>query len=96
MKLLCDVYTGSVNPQMYLFVSKQDGLTRVPELLMQRFGKPKLAMTMVLHKGRKLAKVEVEKVIKSIEEQGFYLQLPPQGEDYMQDIHQHNDKMPRF
>ncbi len=96
MKLLCEVYSSPVNPQMYLFVSKKEGLARLPEVLLQRFGKPKLAMTMILHEGRKLARVEVAKVIEAIEQQGFYLQLPQHQDDYMTDINQQNDKLPRF
>lgn len=50
-------------------------------------------MVLVLTPEKKLARASVEKVIESIENQGFYLQMPPPPESYMNEIP--NDKMPR-
>ena len=63
---------------MYLYVSQVEGLTRVPASLLERFGQLTQVMTLVLGNGKKLAQADVEKVIGDIQEQGFYLQLPPQ------------------
>lgn len=78
---------------MYLYVEKQCELTKVPEALLKRFGRPELAMTLLLHTERKLARVDVEKVLQGIDEQGYFLQMPPQPERYMSELHEKNVKM---
>jgi uncharacterized protein YcgL (UPF0745 family) len=66
---------------MYLFVSRSDGLARVPEPLLKRFGEPREVMTVLLDGRRKLARADADEVRQSIEEQGFYLQMPPGKND---------------
>jgi uncharacterized protein YcgL (UPF0745 family) len=65
---------------MYLYVKKDEGISRVPDELLALFGKPLPAMVLLLTPERKLARVSVEKVVESIETKGFYLQLPPRTE----------------
>ena len=80
---------------MYLYVKKEEGLTRVPEALLTLFGKPQPAMVIVLTPDKKLARVSVEKVAENLDSQGYYLQLPPRGEQdpEMQDIRAKNSKL---
>lgn len=92
-KLICDVYKSPKKPELYLYVAKAEGLSRVPELLLEPFGQPKHCLTMVLTPERQLARTSGEKVLAAINEQGFYLQLPPQPDEEMQRIHQHNNKL---
>jgi uncharacterized protein YcgL (UPF0745 family) len=84
MKILCDIYKTASKEGMYLYVSREDKLTRVPEFLLQRFAKPILVTTMLLSEKKKLAQADVLKVISEIVDNGFYLQMPsplyPQGE----------------
>lgn len=93
MKLICDIYRSPRDSDMYLYVSKQDGLTRVPEQLLEKFGKPQHALTLVLTPDRKLARVRSEQVIEQLQEKGYYLQLPPLKDAAMQDIHARNSKI---
>ncbi|BFM15263.1 YcgL domain-containing protein [Maricurvus nonylphenolicus] len=93
MKLLCDIYKSPKDNDMYLYVKKQEGLERVPEALIERFGKPTHVMTLVLTPGKKLARVSVEKLIEQLDQSGFYLQLPPQPEAYMQAVNEQNSKL---
>lgn len=79
MQLICNVYKGNKRDGMYLYVSQAEGLTRVPASLLERFGQLTQVMTLVLGSGKQLAQADVEKVIGDIQEQGFYLQLPPQS-----------------
>lgn len=74
---LTSIYRSTREEGLYLYVDKTENLSRVPEALLKQFGKPKLAMTLSLHKDRKLARADVSKVLEAIETQGFYLQLPP-------------------
>ena len=85
-KLLCDVYKSHKKDEAYLYVSRKDGLDKVPEELFELFGKPELAMTLILTADKKLARTDGEKVLQSIDENGFYLQMPPARETYMLDL----------
>ena len=78
---------------MYLYVDKQEDLSRVPPALLKQFGKPELAMTLLLQPERSLARVDVVKVLVELDELGFYLQMPPQPDRDMQKLHQQNSKM---
>ena len=78
---------------MYLYVDKQEDLARVPDALLKRFGKPEQAMTLLLHPERELARVDIHKVLAGLEEQGFFLQMPPQPDKDMQKLHEKNSKM---
>jgi uncharacterized protein len=85
-KVLCDVYKTKKKDETYLYVSRKDALTRVPDALLEQFGKPELAMTMILTPEKKLARADIDKVLKALDEQGFYLQMPPAKETYMLDL----------
>lgn len=93
MKIICDIYRSPKKEGMYLYVTKQEGLERVPEALLERFGKPDHAMTLLLTPEKTLSRTTPEKVAEALDNQGFYLQLPPQGEDYMQAVNEHNSKL---
>ena len=62
---------------MYLYVYKAAGVAEVPEVLLTQFGEPESVMTLVLTPGRKLARADAAEVLQKIDEQGFFLQMPP-------------------
>ena len=76
MKIL-SIFKSSRKDKMYLYVDKREQLERVPEPLLEMFGKPLHVMDIPLTPERRLARVEVAKVLESLTEHGFYLQLPP-------------------
>lgn len=78
---------------MYLFVDKQDDLTRVPEALLTTFGEPKLVTILALTPDRKMAQANAAKVLSEIKEQGFYLQIPLSPEQYMMELRNKNSKL---
>lgn len=80
MKVICQIYRSPKEEGMYLYVNKEEGLTRVPNDLLKLFGQPQPAMVLLLTPQKKLARVSVEKVIESLASQGFYLQMPPRTE----------------
>lgn len=92
-KTICTVYRSPKEEGMYLYVERKTDLTRVPEELLKQFGKPELAMTLVLTPDKKLARAEAPRVLEMIEEKGFYLQMPPLREDDMQDLRNKNSKL---
>ena len=93
MKILCDIYKSSKQEEMYLYVKKQEGLNRVPQLLLDRFGKPVHVVTMIVGPEKQFARVTTSKLLEELDRSGFYLQLPPQKETYMQEINRHNSKL---
>tara|TARA_Y100001956_G_C4073037_1_gene164796 strand:+ start:186 stop:473 length:288 start_codon:yes stop_codon:yes gene_type:complete len=74
--MLCAIYKSSKKEGAYLYIPKKDDFSQVPDTLMQMFGKPIMVMVIKLD-GRQLASVDIEKVKKSLDEEGFFLQLPP-------------------
>jgi len=91
-KVIVNVYKSPVKEETYLYVSIQDDLKRVPEELLETFGKPELVTKVVITPEKKLARTEGEKVLAAIKEKGFFLQLPPPKEDYMLDLYDPNAK----
>lgn len=79
--MLCQVYRSPRKEQMYLYVSKADGLERVPEALLAQFGEPEPIMLLNLDGSRKLARADAEEVVAQIDERGYYLQMPPGAEE---------------
>ena len=68
---------------MYLYLAEEDGYDDLPEPLKQGFGKPTLVMALELEAERKLARVDTAQVLDALENQGFFLQMPPELEPDM-------------
>lgn len=77
MKFLCQVYSSPRRDETYLYVDKRRGLHDVPAGLLETFGEPREVMVLILEPARRLARADTAEVMRSIEEQGYYLQLPP-------------------
>ncbi|CAM2777739.1 YcgL domain-containing protein [Vibrio rarus] len=92
--MICAIYKSNKKPGMYLYITKKDDFSPVPEQLMQMFGKPTMVMVVNLAK-RSLATVDVDKVKESLLNDGFFLQIPPpvenELESYKQRKKQQND-----
>lgn len=76
-KRFCSVYKSSKKAEMYLYVDRKTEMDTLPEGLMQVFGDPTKVLDLLLTPEKKLARAEAVKVLAEIEEQGFYLQMPP-------------------
>lgn len=81
--MYCVIYRSTKRDQTYLYVEKKDDFSRVPEELMKGFGKPVLAMMLPLDGSKKLANADFDKVKKALEQEGYYLQLPPPPESLL-------------
>lgn len=75
--LLCKIYKGSREDELYLYVAKDKDLLQLPADLLSRMGPLKEVMTLNLSADRKLARVKAETVLEEIEQKGYFLQLPP-------------------
>lgn len=92
-QIICMVYRSSKKEGTYLYVEKSQGLTKVPEDLLGIFGKPEEAFTIMLTPQKKLARVDVEEVLTKLQSQGYFLQMPPQAEAYMQEVNVKNTRL---
>lgn len=77
MKIISQIYRSAKEEGMYLYVKKEEGLTRVPDELLKLFGAPQAAMVLLLTPEKKLAHADIHAVADSLNSKGYYLQLPP-------------------
>ncbi len=84
--MLCSIYKSPKRNETYLYIEKPGDFSKVPEALLDTFGKPELVFTMKLNENRKLAGADIQKVMFDLLEAGFYLQIP-KPEENMLDIH---------
>ena len=83
MALECHVYKSAKQEHLYLFVMAEDGLSRVPDQLMAKFGEPKKTLSLTLKEDLFLAKEDPVEVMKNLQEHGYHLQLPPADERFV-------------
>ncbi|WP_346839046.1 YcgL domain-containing protein [Microbulbifer sp. SAOS-129_SWC] len=95
MTTLCDIYRSPRREEMYLYTDKREGLKRVPEKLLEMFGKPQHLTTLLLAPEKKLARADAARVLEEILARGYYLQMPPVQEDEMRSIAALNSKLQR-
>ena len=92
---LVQVFRSAREEGLYLYVDKQEGLARVPDTLLQRFGRADSAMLLMLAPDSKLARADAASVLTAIETQGFYLQIPPLPDAEMYTVRLNNQKLDR-
>ncbi|WP_020158284.1 MULTISPECIES: YcgL domain-containing protein [Methylobacter] len=73
----CFIYKSLKKEDLYLYIDKKDDFSRVPEMLFNSFGKMAFVMDIELTPERKLAREDAGKVIASLREKGFFVQMPP-------------------
>lgn len=73
----CTIYKSLKKDGLYLYLRDRDMLGNLPEALQKSIGNTELVMELELTPQRTLARADVNEVIKSLEEKGFYLQMPP-------------------
>ena len=76
-KIMCSVYRSPKKEGMYIYVPKQEPFEQVPEALLQSFGTPGHVMDLLLTADRSLARGDVKLVMQGIQQNGYYLQMPP-------------------
>ena len=75
--MICSVYRSEKKSETYLYLARNTDFEDLPDDLQQVFGQPILVINLVLSPQRKLAQVDVGRVISCLERDGYYLQLPP-------------------
>ena len=72
----CAVYKSNKKDETYVFISTSTPLSDLPDELLKVLGQAEMVMTLMLTPEKKMARGTAAEVMKSIEEQGFYLQMP--------------------
>ena len=75
-----EIFKGHKKEEMYLYVEQKNGLKSVPDDLLATFGQTESVMVLLLTKDKKLARVTASDVLAAIEDQGYFLQMPPPPE----------------
>lgn len=71
------IYKSLKKAELYLYLPKKDDFSDVPEVLLNSFGKIEFVMELELTPERKLAKEDTVKVLASLQQKGFFVQVPP-------------------
>jgi uncharacterized protein YcgL (UPF0745 family) len=75
----CTVYKSLRQFDYFLYVRSDEQFERVPAGLKQLLGNLEKVIEVELHAERKLAQADVAEVMRQIEAQGYYLQMPPRS-----------------
>ncbi len=73
----CYVYRSNKKQGMYLYLVDKDDFSDVPESLIKLLGDVVFSFEFDLSKDRKLVKSEALEVIRNMQENGYFLQMPP-------------------
>jgi uncharacterized protein YcgL (UPF0745 family) len=72
------IYKSTKKEELYLYIANKDDFSDVPQALYDSMGKePVFVMEIELSPERKLARENVDTVIKNLSNQGFHVQIPP-------------------
>ena len=71
------IYKGSRRTETYLYVPEENNFQRVPKDLLDAMGTLELVMQLDIDEQRRLGRVDVKDVMKSVSRVGYFLQLQP-------------------
>jgi len=80
MSIDCVIYRCTRQEEMYLYLREGLGTEALPPELLRRTGALQQVMRLSLTPERKLARVPAATVLRSLEAQGWFLQMPPNGQ----------------
>ena len=72
----CFIYRSSKKTDTYLYLSEEDKLNKLPEGLDKLLGHLEFVMELDLEIIKRLGNADIEEVKNSLNNVGFYLQLP--------------------
>lgn len=74
---LSAVYKSKRKADTYLYVKNKDAFEQVPKALLKQFGQPIFVMYLAIEKHDKIAGIDTQSFVSTLQEKGFYLQIPP-------------------
>ncbi len=91
-ELECVVYKSLKKDETYVFIPATTPLSELPEELLKVLGQTELVMTLNLTPEKKMARGTAAEVLKSIEQQGFHLQMPEKPHLNKNPLPTHNER----
>ena len=85
-KVNCKIYRCSKRDEMYLYVRESKTIEALPAELLALVKELTHVMDLELSPQRKLAREDVNKVMDKLEQDGYFLQMPP--DPLKPDLHQ--------
>jgi uncharacterized protein len=79
----CFVYKSVRTSDTYIFLREEEGFDVLPDALAEQLGELAFVIALQLSPERKLAREDVQAVMRNLREQGFHLQLPLPDESFM-------------
>jgi uncharacterized protein YcgL (UPF0745 family) len=73
----CFIYKSLKKEELYLYLRKKDDFSEIPEPLYNSLGQIEFVMELEITPERKLAREDVNKVLSSLQDKGFFVQMPP-------------------
>lgn len=73
----CFIYKSLKKEELYLYLQKKDDFSEIPEPLFNSLGRIEFVMELEITPERKLAREDVNKVLSSLQDKGFFVQMPP-------------------
>ena len=71
----CAVYRSSKRDETYVFIPTASPLSDLPKEVLKMLGQAELVMTLNLTPEKKMARGNADEIMKSIDTQGFHLQM---------------------
>ncbi len=75
--MLCYIYKSIKKNELYLYLDKQDDFSSIPNDILKSIGHPEYVMQLEITPERKLARENATDVLKGIDANGFFIQMPP-------------------
>lgn len=73
----CYIYKSFKKDELYLYLEKKDDFSVLPGPLLNSFGRIEFVMELDITPERKLAREDAGKVLASLQDKGFFVQMPP-------------------
>ena len=74
----CKVLCSAKKPWHYIYLAEGKEFDQLPAALQQQLPSPREIMQLDLEQRKRLAHADIALVRKRLEEQGYYVQLPPE------------------
>ena len=76
----CSIYRGKRKEDHYVYLPEAGNFDAIPDKIKRLMGEFVLAMELEISEESKLANSDPKEILDRIEEQGFFLQIPPRHE----------------
>lgn len=73
----CFVYKSLKKDELYLYIDRKDDFSKLPEPVFKSLSPLQFVLELELTPERRLAREDAVKVLDSIKNKGFFVQMPP-------------------